>query len=417
MAQTPRSDAFISYRRDASYSVALALYQGLAKRGVDVFIDVESVGAGEFAKETLDQIASRPYFLLVLSPGTLKRCIIKGDLVRAEIDHALKTARDIVPIRTGHFEMSDLRLFLPAHVALSLERSNMLLLDLMDIESGIDRLQQSFLRPRASDSTQTKSTVRAMADRATRKARKLRKVSEAQLAAQELFERAVARGQEDVEGCLADLTASIKLDPMNITAYHNRALMWVQSRNFKHAEADVSEELARFPRAPGTLRAEALRFRGQIRTMRGNRRGAITDYSDSIRLNPQQEWVHLLRGDCWRELGRLDIAVADYTRALSLDPLLSPAFNNRGVARETLGDRSGALNDYSEAIRVDPSNAEAWNNRGFLRQCGGDLYGAAGDYAEAIRLNPEFVEALHNRSALSTLLNDHTGGDHGHAGR
>ena len=47
----------------------MALYQHLTERGVDAFYDIESIRAGQFDTIILNQIAARPYFMLVLTPG------------------------------------------------------------------------------------------------------------------------------------------------------------------------------------------------------------------------------------------------------------------------------------------------------------------------------------------------------------
>ena len=49
----------------------MALYQRLTERGLDAFYDIESIRAGRFDTIILNQIAASPYFLLVLTPGTL----------------------------------------------------------------------------------------------------------------------------------------------------------------------------------------------------------------------------------------------------------------------------------------------------------------------------------------------------------
>jgi hypothetical protein len=58
--------AFISYRRDLSAFMARAVFQDLRTNGIDVFMDVESIDAGQFDRIILHQIAARPYSLLSL---------------------------------------------------------------------------------------------------------------------------------------------------------------------------------------------------------------------------------------------------------------------------------------------------------------------------------------------------------------
>src|SRR5262245_34571771 len=116
------NSVFISYRRDVGGLLALALHQALTARDVDAFYDIESIRAGQFDSIILNQIAARPYFVLVLTPGSLERCRDHGDWVHREIEHALLTKRVIVPAFTPNFEFSDLERFLPQSMSDELAR-------------------------------------------------------------------------------------------------------------------------------------------------------------------------------------------------------------------------------------------------------------------------------------------------------
>ncbi len=89
---------FVSYRREAAQYLPLALHQQLTAHGIDTFYDVESIRTGQFDTILLHQIESRPYFVLLLVPGSLERCNEPSDWLRREIDHALATKRKIVPV-------------------------------------------------------------------------------------------------------------------------------------------------------------------------------------------------------------------------------------------------------------------------------------------------------------------------------
>src|SRR5262249_47796021 len=66
--------------------------------------------------------------------------------------------------------------------------------------------------------------------------------------------------------------------------------------------------------------------------------------------------------------GRQDYrgAIEDYTQALRFNPDLAEAYYNRGVARAALEDRQGALEDYTQAIRFNADFALAYGNRGAM---------------------------------------------------
>jgi hypothetical protein len=94
---------FISYRRGTGSEVARILQEFMEGQGFDVFLDVDSLGAGHFDEQLLEQIESRRNFVLVCSPGSLDRCANEGDWVRREIAHALQTKRHIVPVTLPQF--------------------------------------------------------------------------------------------------------------------------------------------------------------------------------------------------------------------------------------------------------------------------------------------------------------------------
>ncbi|MFM7415944.1 MAG: tetratricopeptide repeat protein, partial [Alphaproteobacteria bacterium] len=90
-------------------------------------------------------------------------------------------------------------------------------------------------------------------------------------------------------------------------------------------------------------------------------------------------------------------AMNDYSEAIRADPQNTTSFNLRGLLRAGQGDRAGAISDYTEAIRLNPQAAEAFNNRGLARAGEADRVGAIADYTEAIRRNPQFALAFNNR--------------------
>ena len=63
------------------------------------------------------------------------------------------------------------------------------------------------------------------------------------------------------------------------------------------------------------------------------------------------------------EMGPVNGALQDYTEAIRLEPDNADAFLNRGIARADKGDVDGALQDYTEAIRLKPDDAEANRRR------------------------------------------------------
>jgi tetratricopeptide (TPR) repeat protein len=157
------------------------------------------------------------------------------------------------------------------------------------------------------------------------------------------------------------------------------------------------------------LSAEGYFNQGLARAARGDRTGAIVDYTEAIRLKPQYASAYCSRGVARGALGDRAGAFADYTRAIRLNPQDASAYYGRGVARGALGDRAGALADYTEAIRLNPQDVSAYYSRGITRGALGDLTGAIADYTEAIRLKPQYANAYHTRGIIRGALDDRAG--------
>lgn len=122
---------------------------------------------------------------------------------------------------------------------------------------------------------------------------------------------------EDLNTILANCTEDIRLDLNNALAYNNRGV----------AKSDL-----------------------------GNHYGAISDYSEAIRLNPNDP---------------------DNT---------SIYYYNRGRAKADLEDKNGALIDYTEAIRHNPNNGEIYYHRGIIISGLGDKSEALANFYKATAL-------------------------------
>jgi tetratricopeptide (TPR) repeat protein len=115
-------------------------------------------------------------------------------------------------------------------------------------------------------------------------------------------------------------------------------------------------------------------------------RGAIADYTEAIRLNPNYAEAYNDRGAARYDLGDKQGAIADYNTAIKINPNYAYAYNNRGTARSDLGDKQGAIADYTSAIKINPNHANAYYNRGNARYYLGDKQGAIVDLQKAAEL-------------------------------
>src|SRR5262245_35586189 len=97
---------FISYRRSGASGWALAISQNLTHHGYDVFFDYLGIASGDFEQVILENIKARAHFLVLLTPSALERVDQSGDWLRREIETALGSDRNIVPLMLEGFDFS-----------------------------------------------------------------------------------------------------------------------------------------------------------------------------------------------------------------------------------------------------------------------------------------------------------------------
>ncbi len=147
------NSAFISYRRKPGFAWARLIWEDLVERGVDAFLDLEDLRtAGRFDERLLKQIAARPYFLIVLTEGTLERCVDPTDWVRREIEHAIENDRSIVPVFIAPFEPSGFPPDLPQQLREALSQYQGVTVYNQYLEAAVDKLVEGFLVPVDVDS-------------------------------------------------------------------------------------------------------------------------------------------------------------------------------------------------------------------------------------------------------------------------
>ena len=100
-------DVFISYRRAHGSESARLIRAELQQYGLRIFLDVDDLRPGNFAEEILQRIANTSNYIIILSQGSLDRCVDQEDRFRQEIAQAITTRRNIIPILMPGFEFPE----------------------------------------------------------------------------------------------------------------------------------------------------------------------------------------------------------------------------------------------------------------------------------------------------------------------
>lgn len=153
----------------------------------------------------------------------------------------------------------------------------------------------------------------------------------------------------------------------------------------------------------GSNLAVAFNNRGLAYKNKGQWDRAIADYSESIRLNPDDAQVFNNRGNAYYFNGQLDRAIEDYGDAIRLQPDLAAAFSNRGNIYRKKGQFDRAIEDYDKALHFEPDNAQAFADRGLAYEKKGKAIQALRDFNKAYALgfrHPLLLKRLRESGVL-----------------
>ncbi|MFN5241203.1 MAG: tetratricopeptide repeat protein [Aphanizomenon sp.] len=213
----------------------------------------------------------------------------------------------------------------------------------------------------------------------------------------------VYRDSNQLDKALAAINQAIQLQPNNPNLYNQKFGVLSDLKRYKEAAAAINKAIELSPRAA------FYNNRGIVRKELGDKPGAIDDYTQAIKINPNYDLTYYNRGNVRDNLGDKQGAIDDYTLAIKINPNDADAYYNRGNVRYDLGDKQGAIDDYTLAIKINPNYAQAYYNRGIVRNELGDKPGAIDDYTLAIKFNPNYAQAYYNRGNVRYDLGDKQG--------
>ena len=301
---------FISYRR-TTVAWALNIHQNLTQHGYDVFFDFQGIASGDFERVILENIRARAHFLVLLTPSALERCSEPDDWLRREIETALDTQRNIVPLMFEGFDFGApaIAAYLTGKLA-ELKRYNALSVPADYFLEAMDRLRtrhlnvalHAVLHPVSSAARQATAEQQAAAAAA-------RPVQKEELSAEQWFERGF--GAVDPEEKIRCYTEAVRLKPDYADAYYKRG-------NARYAKGDLDR--------------------------------ALTDHTEAIRLKPDFVSAYYNRGIARRAKGDLDGALTDYTEAVRLKSDYYKAYYNRALLLERKGQPDRAIVDYQRYL-------------------------------------------------------------------
>src|SRR5581483_4766987 len=159
--------------------------------------------------------------------------------------------------------------------------------------------------------------------------------------------------------------------------------------------------------------AKATRLRGYGYSFKKDYARALNDFSEAIRLNPQDTTSFHARAWLYKERGELDKAIADYTEALRVKPsggtyfARGQVYRQRGDEAEAVADFTASVRSYDEEIARDPASKGAFYGRSIAHRELGHFAEARSDISEHLkRVTGPNSYYLTMRAELSLAIGD-----------
>ncbi len=197
----------------------------------------------------------------------------------------------------------------------------------------------------------------------------------------------------------------------NSEAYHSRASYLVNKGAINKGQKNVEQN--EYDRALEDFtnsiklnpnNAQVFTGRANIYALKGQFNLALNDYSRAIELNKTDAQIFFNRAGAYSLTKQFDKAIVDYNTALTLNPNLTAAKQNRSYVYVNSGNYEKAIAGLSELIKANSTNANDYFYRSFAYFKMGKNSEALADNTIAIQLNPDNNVNYFNRSFIHKAL-------------
>jgi len=186
--------------------------------------------------------------------------------------------------------------------------------------------------------------------------------------------------------------SAIRMAPDQYNFYLGRGLAHQQAGDTTKARSDFEKVLQ--------LDSDNSLARHNLALLKGNQPTAETErmLTEAIAANPKLPYSFAERGLLRLNAGNFAGALGDYNEAIKLEPDNYDYYLNRGLIKERSKDFTGALADYKQVITLKPEYEKGWLSHGNVMVKLNRFKEAVEDYTAAITYYPEYGLAFYNRA-------------------
>jgi Flp pilus assembly protein TadD len=201
-----------------------------------------------------------------------------------------------------------------------------------------------------------------------------------------------AERNQDYHSGIAIWSKTIAQRPQNGRAWNNLGYSYYKAGQLDSAVACLHRAIELLPTNAPT-RGMAYASLGNVLVAQGRYNEAITQFSEALRLNPNDPDAHNDLGAALQQLGDREHAIGHLRTAIRLQPDHGRAHYNLSVLLTDLGKFDEALRELQAARRLLPDQPEVPFKLGLLLSSHGRYAEACANFTEALRLKPNFEQA------------------------
>lgn len=216
---------------------------------------------------------------------------------------------------------------------------------------------------------------------------------------------AASAARLDLVHALADLDRACEMAPQVADYFTRRGVVHEASNQMPAARLDFDTALR-----PDPAQTEALLHRAWLRSIAGERDGALADLRSLDKTLAPQAHLRLSVAGLYTRMALPDLAlpqltlwIASHANEANLDSVL----NARCRTRAMLGvELDQAIDDCDQALAQQPKNAAFLDSRGWVRLRQGRWRDAVDDYDRSLEIKPDNAWPLYGRGIARARLGD-----------
>ena len=203
------------------------------------------------------------------------------------------------------------------------------------------------------------------------------------------------------------ISEALELNPKNEEAFFYRGLLRFRSNDYDDAIEDFSKVIELNPK-----NEEAFLYRGRSKDnlKTDKNKFDIEDYSKVISSKEKTDFNRYYAKSNSKNIKEVKEffknGIDDYSQVIKLNPENEEAFFERGSSKFEFKNYKAAIRDFSQVVKLNPSFWDAFMARSAARLCIRDFEGAISDYFEALKVNPKIKIEYYEFNEFFNKIND-----------